>query len=361
MSVQTSVRGRPRSVVPSYRLHRRSGQAVVTVAGRDLYLGPHGSSASRERYGQIIARVAAGHPPEADKRQAPDTGPSVDEVLAAYFDYSQTHYVKHGVVTSEVSLVSMTIKPLHEKYDDVPASMFGPLLLKSFRDGLIARGWCRNTINQTVGRVRRIFKWAVAEEMIGPEVLQRLQAVPALRAGRTTAPDRPKRTAIGPDQIDPVRQRVRPLVRDMIDVQLSCGARSGELLQLTTAMVDRSGPVWVATLTRHKTDSAGGVRKLYFPPSVQAVLAKYLCADQNKPFFKMRRDAYCRAIVRACDELGIERWSPHFLRHTYLTRVRELHGIEAAQVLAGHSAPDMTAVYSQKMDNLAECIASKLA
>lgn len=324
MSVHNPVRGRPRSAAPSYRLHKRPGKAVVTVAGRDIYLGPHGSPASRERYGQIIAKVATGQPLELDHRQAPDAGPSVDEVLSGYFDFCQTHYVRHGVQTSEVCLVAMTIKPLHEKYGDIPAAMFGPVLLKSFRDGLIALGWCRNTINQTVGRVRRIFKWAVAEEMIGPEVLQRLQAVPALRAGRTTAPDRPKRTAIGPEQIDPVRQRVRQLVRDMIDVQLSCGARSGELLQLTTAMVDRSGPVWVAIIPRHKTDSSGSVRKLYFPPSVQDVLTKYLYADQNKPFFKMRRDAYCRSIVRACDELGIERWSPHFLRHTYLTRVREL-------------------------------------
>ena len=29
--------------LPSYRLHKASGQAVVTLSGRDDYLGPYGS------------------------------------------------------------------------------------------------------------------------------------------------------------------------------------------------------------------------------------------------------------------------------------------------------------------------------
>jgi hypothetical protein len=30
---------------PSYRLHKGSGQAVVTLSGKDIYLGVHGSAA----------------------------------------------------------------------------------------------------------------------------------------------------------------------------------------------------------------------------------------------------------------------------------------------------------------------------
>jgi hypothetical protein len=32
--------------VPKYRKHRASGQAIVTINGRDHYLGPHNSTAS---------------------------------------------------------------------------------------------------------------------------------------------------------------------------------------------------------------------------------------------------------------------------------------------------------------------------
>jgi hypothetical protein len=43
------------SRTPSYRLHRASGQAVVTLNGRDVYLGLHGTQASRDAYDRAIA------------------------------------------------------------------------------------------------------------------------------------------------------------------------------------------------------------------------------------------------------------------------------------------------------------------
>ncbi len=32
-----------KNAVPKYRKHRATGQAVVTLNGRDFYLGPHGT------------------------------------------------------------------------------------------------------------------------------------------------------------------------------------------------------------------------------------------------------------------------------------------------------------------------------
>ena len=40
--------------LPSYRRHRCSGQAVVTLSGRDIYLGRHGSTESRDKYDRIV-------------------------------------------------------------------------------------------------------------------------------------------------------------------------------------------------------------------------------------------------------------------------------------------------------------------
>jgi hypothetical protein len=36
--------------IPSYRLHKPTGQAVVTLSGKDQYLGRHGSPESRAAY-----------------------------------------------------------------------------------------------------------------------------------------------------------------------------------------------------------------------------------------------------------------------------------------------------------------------
>jgi len=45
---------------PKYRLHRPSGQAVVTINGRQIYLGPHGSKASTAEYDRVIGEWLAG-------------------------------------------------------------------------------------------------------------------------------------------------------------------------------------------------------------------------------------------------------------------------------------------------------------
>ena len=55
--------------IPSYRLHKGSGQALVQVNGRRLYLGRHGSPESLERYHRVVAEwLASGLPPQAAPR-----------------------------------------------------------------------------------------------------------------------------------------------------------------------------------------------------------------------------------------------------------------------------------------------------
>ena len=51
--------------LPKYRKHRSSGQAVVTIGGRDQYLGPFGTKASRAEYDRLVGEWQAngGRPP----------------------------------------------------------------------------------------------------------------------------------------------------------------------------------------------------------------------------------------------------------------------------------------------------------
>jgi len=45
--------------LPSYCHHKASGQAVVTIDGRDVYLGQYGSRESKTKYKQYMARWLA--------------------------------------------------------------------------------------------------------------------------------------------------------------------------------------------------------------------------------------------------------------------------------------------------------------
>jgi hypothetical protein len=41
--------------IPSYRLHKPTGLAVVRLNGHDVYLGEHGTPQSRAAYNRVIA------------------------------------------------------------------------------------------------------------------------------------------------------------------------------------------------------------------------------------------------------------------------------------------------------------------
>jgi hypothetical protein len=50
--------------IPTYRFHKRSGQAVVTLrdpggSRRDVYLGPYGSAESKTEYNRVVAEHQA--------------------------------------------------------------------------------------------------------------------------------------------------------------------------------------------------------------------------------------------------------------------------------------------------------------
>jgi integrase len=54
------------------------------------------------------------------------------------------------------------------------------------------------------------------------------------------------------------------------------------------------------------------------------------------------------------------RWHPNQLRHSFATRVRQEHGLEAAQVLLGHARADVTQVYAERNEQLARAVAVKI-
>src|SRR3954471_9492730 len=86
----------PRLVVatPKYRKHKPSGQAVVTIAGKDCYLGPHGTKASNVEYDRLVGEwLAAGRP----AIQMPEPAQlTVSGVALAFWRYAKSKYRKNG-------------------------------------------------------------------------------------------------------------------------------------------------------------------------------------------------------------------------------------------------------------------------
>lgn len=94
--------------VPSYRRHKPTGQAVVRLDGRDIYLGKHGTPSSQERYRRLIAEWLSGHPlaalsggrPVEPGAPAP-TPLTINQLVMAYLDFANGYYVREGEATRE--------------------------------------------------------------------------------------------------------------------------------------------------------------------------------------------------------------------------------------------------------------------
>src|SRR5262249_48285788 len=147
-SAEGSKRMPPR--IPKYRLHKQSGQAVVTLptgAGRrrDVLLGKYGTPESRLEYARVIAEWET----SGRRLSSPATlaGPSVNEVILAYWKFAQGYYRKNGRPTTQLERVRLSLQPVKELYGHTPAAGFGPLALKAVRERMVENGWTRGYVN----------------------------------------------------------------------------------------------------------------------------------------------------------------------------------------------------------------------
>ncbi len=164
---------------PRYCKHRSSGQAVVTIDGKDYYLGPWNTQASKAEYDRLIGVWLAGG------RRMPGFGLNditVTEVIARFWEHAETYY-RHvdGSPTSEIRSYKPPLAILNRLYGPTAARDFGPLALDAVRTVMIERGWVRRSINISVGRIKRMFKWAVAKELVPASVHHALSALAGLR------------------------------------------------------------------------------------------------------------------------------------------------------------------------------------
>ena len=376
---------------PKYRHHRASGQAVVTIQGHDSYLGPWNSKASKVEYDRIISEwLAAG-------RQLPrgEGDLTVVEVLARYKKFATQHYRKDGVATREWDNIQDAIGPLRRLYGRTPVRDFGPLALKAIQQDMITSGLSRGVINSRISKIKRIFRWAVSEQLATPSVIVGLQTVMGLQRGRTLARETRPVAPVSDEVVEKTLAFLPDVVADMVRFQRLTGCRPGEVCILRPRDVERSEDVWCYGPASHKMEHRDRPRAIFIGPKARAVLVPYLLRDSDaycfspedtdrkrkaklrakrntpvqpsqvdrskpnpkrKPGNQYNTHSYGCAIRRACEKAGVECWGPNRLRHTAATKIRSRFGLEAAQTVLGHATADVSQIYAERDMNLAATI-----
>jgi integrase len=411
--------------VPTYRRHKQSGQAVVTLPDgtggrRDILLGKYRSARSRAEYARVISEWEANGRsiPPPDDAKADIT---VSELVERFWTtHAEQHYRRpDGSPSSELADYRLTLKPLRRLYGHTLARDFGALALKSVQKAIADGTWmndkekekqakrgkpigcCRGVTNQRVGRIRRLFRWAVENELVPPSLLHGLQAVRGLQKGRSQARETEPVKPVPEAFVNAVLPYVRPQVAAMIQLQLATGMRPGEVVIMRAIDIDMKGRVWLYTPHAHKTAYRGHSRVVSIGPRGQAILRQWLRPELEAYLFspreamesfraeqrrkktpiqpshanprkrKLKRApgeryttfSYGRAIANGCrradraahakdpavpaDQVIIPQWHPHQLRHTKATEIRREAGLDAARAVLGHRSPAITETYAE--------------
>jgi len=283
--------------------------------------------------------------------------------------------------------------------------------------------WSRRYTQRQVRQIVAMFRWASSHELLPPTIHQALRDVEPLRRGRTDARD-PDPVGCAPEAaIDAVLELANDQIRGLIKLQLATGMRPGEACAIRPCDIDRSGKVWTYRPESHKTAHLGKRRVIYLGPRAKEIIRPFLAgrapatplfspaeaeADRQAkrrearetppgqgnepgthrvenpkrtPGAQYSSESYCRAVHKLCDraddeaiaaatEAGqkipagmrlVARWHPHQLRHNAATEIRQRHGLEAAQLMLGHSSALVTeAVYAERDDAALKRIAAKI-
>jgi len=143
----------------------------------------------------------------------------------------------------------------------------------------------------------------VADELVPGHVLQGLQAAPGLRKGRSEAREPEPVKPVSLERVEAIKPFVSRQVWAMIQLQLHTAARAG----------DQASPPQAPLAKRDEESKANWQKRLTEPQ-------------------RFELDAWRKA----------HRWHPHQLRHNAATELRKEFGLEAAQILLGHTKADVT-------------------
>lgn len=282
--------------IPTYRRHKQSGQAIVTLPNgfggrRDVLLGTYNSAASKKEYRRVLTEWEAQERRLASSPEASDL--RISELILAYWRHAERYYRDpSGRPTTEVPNVKQALRRIKLLYGSCPVAEFDGLKLVTVREQMIQEGLARKRINRDVARMKRMFKWGASQNLVPIQVHQKLTTVEGLRFGRSaakeSAPVRPVSAAL----VSQTLPHLRPQVAAMVQLQLLAGMRPGEVVIMRSMDLDTSGKVWLyrpgSDLLHgaHKTAWRGQDRVIALGPRAQLVLREWLRTNLQEYLFQ---------------------------------------------------------------------------
>ena len=159
---------RPKIAAPKYGLHKATGQAVVYINRKPIYLGLHGSAASKKEYFKVIGQLA--DDPAPPIKRSKDGIPLATPIVEYIHDIA-----RKGASEWKRTATDCATEVLLEKYGATDITDFGVAEFEQWRQSLIDNGsrqkyrakkqLSAKWINEQANIVKRLLRWAVGRDL----------------------------------------------------------------------------------------------------------------------------------------------------------------------------------------------------
>jgi integrase len=284
------------------------------------------------------------------------------ELVDRFDVHCEAYYRRDGEPTGEHITFRCALGPILTLFSALPVAEFSPKRLVAVRDEMIRLQWSRRYINASIRRIRQMFRWAVAEEIVGMTIASALATVEPLKEGRSDAREKDLPGPVDDEIVAATLPHVSPVAADLIRLMQFSGMRPAEAANMTVEAIDRTDQeCWQYRPRRHKTYHRGKGRVVFLGPKSQAILLPYIVkAGCTGKVFPLRLSGLRSAIRRGAAKAGVAHWAPNQLRHSHATAVRKEFGVEGAQVMLGHAHISTTEIYAETNMERGKEVARKL-
>lgn len=147
--------------VPKYRLHKARNVAVVTLHGKDHYLGENDNTESWQNYHRLLLEQLQQpvNPPIIPAVNIYSNGPAtftINELILQYWEFATKYYRKYGEPTTELDCLRHALGFLRRTHGDTIATQFGPKALKEVREAMLTHPILRRRRNPKTDEVHRV-------------------------------------------------------------------------------------------------------------------------------------------------------------------------------------------------------------
>ena len=255
------------------KLGNNGGTAFVRINGKRIYLGKFDSPEARQNYARHIAEWATPHTTRATIGNI-----TVDTLTIAFLDHAQKNDHSHYHAFRSATRV------LLQFYSGTTVDSFTPKCLTAvqhqFTQQVAKTGkrYSRQYCNTLTKYIRQMFRWGVAQELVSPLTADALKYVPALRRGRTEAPEAKPREAISHTAVDATLPHLLPTVAAMVQVQRWAVMRPNEVCRMRVGDIDmsRKDGIWLYSPPDHKGTWRGHNKIIPLGKPEQTLMTPYL-------------------------------------------------------------------------------------